>query len=220
VTESEWLSGADPEPILAELLRGRASERKLRLLACACCRAWDPDLSLSDFARTAVLTTERYVDGQASREEREAASVVAREAYYLTVQQQGRGARAAWLARLAGWGSGSRDGHLARLTVMNDPDVWRRMGVPRQALLPLVRCIFGNPFLAVAVDPSWLAWGGGTVPAVAAAIYEERAFDRTPILADALEDAGCDNAGILDHLRRLGPHARGCWVIDLLLGKE
>jgi hypothetical protein len=59
-----------------------------------------------------------------------------------------------------------------------------------------------------------------TAAALAATIYHERAFDRLPILADALEDAGCDNADILDHLRGPGPHVRGCWALDLVLGKE
>jgi hypothetical protein len=59
----------------------------------------------------------------------------------------------------------------------------------------------------------------GTVPKVAQAIYEERAFDRLPVLADALEDAGCADAGLLGHLRGSGPHVRGCCSVDLLLGK-
>jgi hypothetical protein len=58
------------------------------------------------------------------------------------------------------------------------------------------------------------------VRTLAVGIYKETAFDRFPILADALEDAGCDNADILNHCRGPGPHVRGCWVIDLLLGKE
>ena len=67
------------------------------------------------------------------------------------------------------------------------------------------------------LDPSWLT---STVIALAEGIYSDRAFDRLPILADALEDAGCDHADILAHCRGDGPHARGCWVVDLILGKE
>jgi hypothetical protein len=81
----------------------------------------------------------------------------------------------------------------------------------------LQRDIFGNPFRAVTLDPQWLT---STVLLLARGIYEDRAFDRLPILADALMDAGCDSADILDHLRGPGPHARGCWVLDLILGKE
>jgi hypothetical protein len=81
----------------------------------------------------------------------------------------------------------------------------------------LIRDIFGNPFRAVALEPSWLT---STVVALADGIYAERAFDRLPILADALQDAGCDTGDVLDHCRGPGPHARGCWVVDLLLGKS
>jgi hypothetical protein len=80
-----------------------------------------------------------------------------------------------------------------------------------------LRDIFGNPFHAVAINPSWLT---STVLTLAEGIYDERAFDRLPILADALQDAGCENADILNHCRSAGPHVRGCWVVDLLLGKE
>jgi hypothetical protein len=69
----------------------------------------------------------------------------------------------------------------------------------------------------VSLDPSWLT---PTVVGLAQAIDADRAFDRLPILADALEDAGCDAADLLAHLRGDGPHARGCWALDLVLGKE
>ena len=80
----------------------------------------------------------------------------------------------------------------------------------------LLRDIFGNPFRAVTLDPSWLT---STVLALAAGIYNDRAFDRMPILADALQDAGCDNEEILNHCRQAGEHCRGCWVVDLILSK-
>ena len=72
----------------------------------------------------------------------------------------------------------------------------------------------------MAIDPSWLAWNNGIVVKMAQAVYEERAFDRLPVLADALEEAGCADADLLSHLRGPGPHVRGCWAVDLLLGKE
>jgi hypothetical protein len=80
----------------------------------------------------------------------------------------------------------------------------------------LLHDIFGNPFRPVALDPAWLT---SDVLALARGIYDERAFDRMPILADALQDAGCDSADVLGHCRSAGPHVRGCWVVDLLLGK-
>jgi hypothetical protein len=81
----------------------------------------------------------------------------------------------------------------------------------------LIRCIFGNPFRAQAIDPHWLT---PEVVGLARAIYEERAFDRMPTLADALEGAGCDQTQVLRHCRAQGEHTRGCWVVDALLGKE
>jgi hypothetical protein len=72
----------------------------------------------------------------------------------------------------------------------------------------------------VALDSAWLAWNGGTIPKLAQAIHDERAFDRLPVLADALTEAGCDNADILAHCRQAGEHVRGCWVVDAILGKS
>lgn len=81
----------------------------------------------------------------------------------------------------------------------------------------MARDIFGNPFRPVAFDP---AWRTSTALAIAQGIYDDRAFDRLPILADALQDAGCENDDILSHLRSDGPHVKGCWALDLVLGKE
>ena len=90
----------------------------------------------------------------------------------------------------------------------------------RKAQATLLRDILGNPFHPTAVDPAWLAWNAGTIVSLAQAIYDDRAFDRLPILADALEEAGCDDPDILAHCRQPSVHVRGCWVVDLLLGKE
>jgi hypothetical protein len=86
----------------------------------------------------------------------------------------------------------------------------------------LLRDLFGPlPFRPVVVGPPLLRWNDGTVVKVARGIYDDRAFDRMPILADALVDAGCDNDDILSHCRAQGAvHARGCWVLDLLLRRE
>jgi hypothetical protein len=82
----------------------------------------------------------------------------------------------------------------------------------------LLRDIFRVPYpRAVTFD---LVWKTFDVVGLAQAIYDERAFNRMPILADALEDAGCDNVEILSHRREPAEHARGCWVVDLVLGKE
>jgi hypothetical protein len=81
----------------------------------------------------------------------------------------------------------------------------------------LVRDLFGNPFRPVSLDTTWQS---ATVMSIAAALYDERDFDRMPILADALEDVGCTNTDILNHCRQPGVHARGCWVVDAILGKD
>ncbi|MGL6096772.1 MAG: hypothetical protein ACRC7O_13370 [Fimbriiglobus sp.] len=80
----------------------------------------------------------------------------------------------------------------------------------------LIRCIVGNPFRPVTFAPEWRS---PTAVALADTIYAERAFDRLPVPADALEEAGCDSPDVLSHCRSPGPHARGCWVVDGVLGK-
>jgi hypothetical protein len=88
----------------------------------------------------------------------------------------------------------------------------------------VVRCIFGNPFRPVCIEPAWLT---PTVTALATAAYEERILPsgeldppRLTVLADALEEAGCTDAALLDHLRGPAPHVRGCWPLDLVLGRN
>ncbi len=89
----------------------------------------------------------------------------------------------------------------------------RRM---RSIQVQVVRDIFGNPFRPATFDPSWRT---STVIALARQMYASRNFSAMPILADALGDAGCENEDILNHCRQTGTHVKGCWVVDLLLGK-
>jgi hypothetical protein len=89
----------------------------------------------------------------------------------------------------------------------------------RKVALQLIEDIFGNPFRPTFIDPNWLAWNDGTVVKLAKTIYDNRRWEVMPILADALEDAMCTDRDILDHCRGPGPHVRGCWVVDLILGK-
>jgi hypothetical protein len=112
-------------------------------------------------------------------------------------------------AQAAAWRKGLA---YVKSTEGGDPD-----NMPVNAAL--LRDVLGNPFRPVRVDPSWRLWNDGTVVKIAQGIYEERAFDRLPILHDALLDAGCDCMDILTHCRSVGPHERGCWVVDLVLGK-
>jgi hypothetical protein len=96
--------------------------------------------------------------------------------------------------------------------------------IPQADAAQLLRCHFGNPFRPVFINADWLM---PTVTSLAAAAYEVRSLPsaeldsaRLAILADALEEAGCDSADILTHLRGPGPHVRGCWVVDLLVGRS
>jgi hypothetical protein len=90
-----------------------------------------------------------------------------------------------------------------------------KVRLPKEATA--FRDIFGNPFRPVAFSPEWRT---GTAVSLARTMYESREFSAMPILADALQDAGCDNEDILSHCRGTGPHIRGCWVTDLVLGKQ
>jgi hypothetical protein len=81
----------------------------------------------------------------------------------------------------------------------------------------LLREVFGNPFRPIAFSPEWRT---DTAVALARQMYEAKEFSAMPILADALQEAGCDSEEVLSHCRGPGPHVRGCWVVDLVLGKE
>jgi hypothetical protein len=114
------------------------------------------------------------------------------------------------ITSLAGWGSAAEAAGAAN-------NAQAAVKVEQQAQAELLRCIVGNPFRPIRPDPAWQTPNAMTL---AQAIYEDRAFDRLPLLANALEEAGCDDPDILNHLRGPGPHVRGCWSLDLILGKE
>src|SRR5262249_3271105 len=99
-----------------------------------------------------------------------------------------------------------------------EKEEYRCVEAPPAAFL---RDLFGPlPFKLVELDPTWLAWNDGCAEKLARGIYEDRAFDQLPIVADALEEAGCDEESVLAHCRGTGLHIRGCWVVDLLLGQN
>jgi hypothetical protein len=220
VTEAEWLACDDPRTMLAPL-QGRASGRKLWLFVAACWRHAAHDSTR--WARGVLAVLERHADeqaqGEAARPGRDRAGVAARTTMRLLdgTARFGPGAAGA-----AGEGSWPR-ALLAAVTSVfaRGRGDARPVGESRRARAALLRCVAGNPFRpAAAIDPGWLAWNGGTVRKLAEGVYDERAFDRLPILADALEDAGCTDRELVGHLRGPGPHVRGCWAVDLLLGKE
>jgi hypothetical protein len=217
MTEAEWLVSIDPTPML-EFLRGKVSDRKLRLFAVACChRVWH--LLPDERSRKAVEVAERYADEKAIREEVLVALSEAKKVKGFRRQVTGIRHQTPKLAAALSLSLNTEQrflihvaGNAACLTEEKDkPDAQEQ-----HLQCELLRDIFGNPFRPVAVDRSWLT---STVVSLATGIYEERAFDRLPVLADALQDAGCENQTVLDHCRGPGEHVRGCWVIDLLLGK-
>lgn len=203
MTEPEWLACTKLTPLL-EFLRDRASDRKLRLFAVACCRhdwAW-----LKPFARASVELAERFADGDASAEELAQAK---RVVWVHWTQGRIAGSNLRWDQTTVLAADENLSANILKLKDLSWP-------LERQFLSSL-RDVFGNPFQPMTVDP---AWRTSTVSSLAQAIYHERAFDRLPILGDALEDTGCDNADILNHCRQPGDHVRGCWCVDLLLGKR
>jgi hypothetical protein len=233
MTEQEWLAGNNPGTMLL-LAHGRATDRKLRLFACACCRAaWNQ--FVPPVAVGVVAATEAFSDGEAAAEE---------------LAQVHRVAGAA--AEAAGTAPPDRPGYVAHIlraaAHASSPNAWEAAerasvaGAGAAADTPptvigrpsdrtgradydaelatqadLLRDIFGNPFRELKSDPVWFT---SDVLALARGMYAGRDFSAMPILADALQDAGCDNEELLAHCREAREHVRGCWVVDLLLGKR
>jgi hypothetical protein len=106
------------------------------------------------------------------------------------------------------------------LVFLGSPVAHALLATQQEDELALIRDVFGNPFRPVGIDPAWLAWNDGAIRKLAEGIYRERALSRLPVLADALEEAGCSEADVLGHLREPGPHTRGCYALDALLGKS
>jgi len=231
MTEAEWLACDDPEETL-DFLRGQqASDRKLRLFAVACCRRLWHLVGGEESWKRAVEVAEQYADSLATGSQRSAArravasrdnealggmlcaavkSVVKSIASEAAMDSSSIAANAAASALMA-----------ARSRAVGDDLVHANYETAfesertRQAVL--LRDIFGNPFRPVTCHPEWRT---DTALSLARGMYESRDFSAMPILADALQDAGCDGDDILSHCRSDGPHVRGCWAVDLVLGKE
>lgn len=245
MNEYTWLSDPDGPRAMLEYIVGRASKRKVRLYSCASVRRiWH--LLLDDRSRNAIVSAEDYADGSIGKndlfqvlmtaqavitdlhgtsEPPNEALLTAAEGSEVAVQY------AAGVAKLAAANDVSdvvKAAGEAELAVgcfasreYSHPDehaVWRKAASDEmEAQMPLIRCVFGNPFRPVTLDPNSLT---PIITHLAQAIYDDRTFDRLPILADLLQESGYDQADVLQHLRSGGEHVRGCWALDLILGKE
>lgn len=209
MTEREWTTSRNPYVLLEELQYHDASLRKFRLFVCGYCRLffWG---KMPPEVREAVETGELWADGSTTRYRlRKAQRVVgvnlldkhpkARQVAYYSVCASNPEQLAHEVIAMGAVGSHSL----------------RPRRVDYGKIARLIHCVFGNPFRATTEKYRVI-----TPQRLAASIYTDRAFDRLPILADALEEAGCTDEAILSHCRGPGPHVRGCWVVDLLLGKE
>ncbi len=225
MTEPEWFECQEPGRLISHV-RGRVSGRKLRQIAVASASRTQHLLS-GEQCRQALEAARQLAEGNFTEDDTEP---IRRELWnYIRANAGTRPPHTAnadaavakalhplpdEAARMAAW-------EAAKALVRGRGIPWERADYDRMTiqreLADLVRCIFGNPFRPVAADP---AWRTSTVVGLAAAVYADRAFDRLLILADALEDAGCDHPDVLAHCRTHPEHARGCWVVDLILGKS
>jgi hypothetical protein len=242
VTEADWLTATDPQVMLDFLREGtRTSDRKLRLFAVACCRrVWGQ--FRNDQGRRAVEISERYADSLATKKELSKARSEVRSVGWNAAAARARlpswdaPSFIAWCATCETIDTGAKRAAQSSLWQASTKPVniggfeGREVGdlngeMARQ--VALLRDIVGNPFRATPeFDPGWLAGNGGSARRLAEGLYEERELPsgnldsaRLAVLADALEEAGMTDAGLLAHLRHQGPHVRGCWAVDLLLGK-
>ncbi len=226
MTESEWSTATSFRPLLSHLIeqdgvtRTRAGRRRLTLFGCACLRRLLAVVPVAPF-RDAIEFAEAHADAPQTDEALQnrakefqkamrAPEVFAAvpEGMFIPIDT-----RTWFLLRAKKLAENIRI--IAETTASSAADIVRDAPPGEPALL---RDIFGNPFRPAAIDPSWLT---STVLALARGIYEDRAFDQLPILADALQDAGCDCDDILNHFRDPNAtHVRGCWALDLILGKS
>jgi hypothetical protein len=222
MTEAEWLTFATQECGFiweADCLIPLINERKCRLFAVACCRriwmyipheAAKRLIEAFERAADALVSTDEWRDACEDYELPKGESMA--EKYALSAVVTCRFDKE---TRLTNTVASYCLATLAPDALLGEKSESR--DVEERAQCDLIREIFGNPFRPVAFDPAWLT---SDVRLLATGIYDEKAFDRLPILADALQDAGCDSDDILNHLRdATATHVRGCWALDLVLGK-
>ncbi len=243
MTEGDWLECADPHDLL-RFIEGKASDRKLLLFVCACYRRiWYQRLMLGRPVRRLVQCVERYVEGEVSGHKLGVTREAARRAWRRldTLQSPGEELGAWATAETVSIADVERaidrvvlDGAQAARSALParsaGPDSWETQAArhaawqaaetdERQAQADLLRDLLGNPFQHVRLRPEWLHANGGCVVRLAQAVYLDQRFDGLQVLSDALLDAGCDDEAMIAHCHSPLPHARGCWLLDALLGK-
>lgn len=233
MTETTWLNSTDPLALLDHLFPMRSLDstepqpRKSRLYLVACARrAWD---HLPWVCRALAEIAEDVADNpKPKRRLREAAYAIAEELTHGRGEPDDIAEAELALANLGHRNPNPPAGsapysppkhwtsfaHLAYFPFARETPYYRRVAEEFHSA-ELVREVFGNPFRRIVFDPQWRT---DTVTGVATGVYRTRDFSGLPVLADALQDAGCPEAAILDHCRGPGPHARGCWVLDMILG--
>jgi hypothetical protein len=221
MTEAEWLAETDAVSILSLVESSKKNDRRLRLLRVACCRSIWKDITIKP-ARQAVLAAECYADKSISPQELELAYRRGCAAFlgYTSDRNLKRRGRQPEVFRRMYSVAFAVDTATPGLSYPTPEYPLDEKQYRKLILIPsLLRDIFGNPFCPITFDSAWLT---STVSAVAKQMYDSRDFSAMPILADALQDAGCDNDDILNHCRdpKATTHVRGCWVVDLVLGKS
>jgi len=222
MNEVQWQNCNDPEPML-EALRasGKATDRRLYLWGCTCCRRLSQRSLLRDpRSEEAILACERISDGEGNVGDQTRAQAGAQAAHEseMGITYEARYYWAAAACAMILDDPESAAANAAAAVGCDEADYQAAYSVERTAQAGFLRDIFGP--LAYRNIELEQHWKNRTVQTLAQAIYDERAFDRMPILADALEDAGCHSQAMLSHCRQAVEHCRGCWVIDLLLRKE
>ncbi|MFO0876034.1 MAG: hypothetical protein U0840_01570 [Gemmataceae bacterium] len=228
-TEPAWWTTPSPLTLLS-VLKGRRVPRQRRQIAIAACRRVYADMVDLE-SRMAVEIGERYLDDRATTIELEVAFTVAQHVAQEYIERARRSTRDQrtqawniWRLAYAGQLCAARTGCEEVVSVL----MRRNRDLPpveydheQTALRAIIHDVVGNPFQPVpTISPAWLAWQGGLLPRLAHELVTESRFGDLPILADALEDAGCAEPDVLQHLRAGGPHVRGCWVLEWLLHRR
>jgi hypothetical protein len=211
--------------MINHLLDAKSSNRKLQLFGCASCRRVSYMLTVSE--RRILDLKEDFADGLATDDDiRKAKEADDPERPFVDVYSEDSEDPGDYASSALYYGMHEPDVVAmyaciaAVLTIHPGADRRETQAIDSPeyvAQCSLLRCIFGNPFQRVALNSAWVT---SNVLNLAQAIYDEKDFSKMPVLGDALEDAGCDNQDMLSHCRGSTVHARGCWVVDLLLGKE